>query len=110
MQSRTTRIIQPQQGDARSDMMRKDFIIQKGGKGDQAYIDATRKGNAARFLNHSCEPNVYTRTVSNNHLTGHRSQINIWFARVVQEPRGVCFALGVYIGLIILAPLPNDES
>ncbi|CAN0440026.1 unnamed protein product, partial [Ectocarpus sp. 8 AP-2014] len=31
---------------------------------DEMFIDATRKGNLARFLNHSCDPNVYMLAVT----------------------------------------------
>jgi len=30
---------------------------------DHLIIDATKKGNLARFINHSCDPNCYTRVV-----------------------------------------------
>ena len=30
---------------------------------DDLIIDATKKGNLARFINHSCDPNCYTRII-----------------------------------------------
>ncbi|CAN0297686.1 unnamed protein product, partial [Scytosiphon promiscuus] len=38
-----------------------DFIVRVGQ--DPVFLDATRKGNIARFLNHSCAPNLYMLTV-----------------------------------------------
>lgn len=35
---------------------------------DDNVIDATKKGNLARFLNHSCEPNCYTRVITVNNV------------------------------------------
>lgn len=34
-------------------------------------IDATMKGNAARFINHSCEPNCYSRVITMPDSTKH---------------------------------------
>lgn len=39
----------------------KDYVVRVD---DELFIDATRKGNVARYINHSCAPNCYKRTVS----------------------------------------------
>ncbi|CAN0183929.1 unnamed protein product, partial [Hapterophycus canaliculatus] len=39
-----------------------DFMVRVGK--DPVFLDATRKGNMMRFLNHSCDPNLYMLTVS----------------------------------------------
>lgn len=36
---------------------------------DNLVVDATLKGNAARFINHSCDPNCYSRVVD---IHGHK--------------------------------------
>lgn len=38
-----------------------DYLVRLDEKN---FIDATHKGNVARFLNHSCAPNCYMKTVS----------------------------------------------
>ncbi|CAN0595898.1 unnamed protein product, partial [Ectocarpus sp. 12 AP-2014] len=38
-----------------------EYVVRAGD--DEMFIDATRKGNLARFLNHSCDPNVYMLAV-----------------------------------------------
>lgn len=38
-----------------------DYIVRLD---EKTYIDATHKGNVARFINHSCAPNCYVKSVS----------------------------------------------
>ena len=47
---------------------------------DQYAVDATRRGNIARFLNHSCEPNCVARIVS----VGNEKRIVIYSNRDIQ--------------------------
>lgn len=41
---------------------------------DRHVIDATRKGNMCRFLNHSCEPNVFPKIIT----VGNKKRIVIY--------------------------------
>jgi len=46
-------------------------------------VDATRAGNMAHLLNHSCEPNCLSRTISARHpSTGHIADHVVIFAKV----------------------------
>jgi len=49
---------------------------------DDMIVDATRKGNIARFVNHSCEPNAYAKIVNIN-----GSKKIVIFAACVIRPR-----------------------
>ncbi|XP_058454604.1 histone-lysine N-methyltransferase trithorax [Malaya genurostris] len=44
-------------------------------------VDATMRGNAARFINHSCEPNCYSKVVD---ILGHKHIIIFAYRRIVQ--------------------------
>uniref|UniRef100_A0A182NQI1 Histone-lysine N-methyltransferase trithorax n=1 Tax=Anopheles dirus TaxID=7168 RepID=A0A182NQI1_9DIPT len=44
-------------------------------------VDATMRGNAARFINHSCEPNCYSKVVD---ILGHKHIIIFALRRIVQ--------------------------
>lgn len=48
---------------------------------DNFTVDATVKGNAARFINHSCEPNCYSRVVD---ILGKKHIIIFAFRRIPQ--------------------------
>uniref|UniRef100_A0A1B6E0P6 Histone-lysine N-methyltransferase n=1 Tax=Clastoptera arizonana TaxID=38151 RepID=A0A1B6E0P6_9HEMI len=48
---------------------------------DQFVVDATMKGNAARFINHSCEPNCYSRVID---ILGKKHILIFAFRRIPQ--------------------------
>ncbi|XP_075145916.1 histone lysine N-methyltransferase trithorax [Haematobia irritans] len=48
---------------------------------DNLVVDATMRGNAARFINHSCEPNCYSKVVD---ILGHKHIIIFALRRIVQ--------------------------
>ncbi|XP_046805122.1 histone-lysine N-methyltransferase trithorax [Lucilia cuprina] len=48
---------------------------------DHLVVDATMRGNAARFINHSCEPNCYSKVVD---ILGHKHIIIFALRRIVQ--------------------------
>ncbi|XP_014612848.1 PREDICTED: histone-lysine N-methyltransferase trithorax [Polistes canadensis] len=48
---------------------------------DHLVVDATMKGNAARFINHSCEPNCYSRVVD---ILGKKHILIFALRRIVQ--------------------------
>nr|WAB05089.1 histone-lysine N-methyltransferase trithorax [Colaphellus bowringi] len=47
---------------------------------DNFVVDATMKGNAARFINHSCDPNCYSRVVE---ILGHKHIIIFALRRIL---------------------------
>jgi len=47
---------------------------------DAEVIDATLQGNIARFINHSCDPNCYTRPI----LVNHKHRIVLYAKRDIQ--------------------------
>ncbi|XP_066586233.1 histone-lysine N-methyltransferase trithorax [Prorops nasuta] len=48
---------------------------------DHLVVDATMKGNAARFINHSCEPNCYSRVVD---ILGKKHILIFALRRIIQ--------------------------
>lgn len=44
-------------------------------------VDATRSGNLAHLLNHSCDPNCYSRTVSGE--AGHKILLRAWYMSAI---------------------------
>ncbi|CAG9828761.1 unnamed protein product [Diabrotica balteata] len=46
---------------------------------DNFVVDATMKGNAARFINHSCDPNCYSKVVE---ILGHKHIIIFALRRI----------------------------
>ena len=51
------------------------------------YIDATRKGNISRFLNHSCDPNCFLQ----KWIIGNRMLIGIFTKKAVKEGEELTF-------------------
>ena len=49
---------------------------------DLYVVDATVMGSAARFINHSCEPNCYSRIV---HVEGIASQFTLCYVIRLQQ-------------------------
>ncbi|CAH0561809.1 unnamed protein product [Brassicogethes aeneus] len=47
---------------------------------DNFVVDATMKGNAARFINHSCDPNCYSKVVE---ILGHKHIIIFALRRII---------------------------
>ncbi|XP_063697206.1 histone-lysine N-methyltransferase trithorax [Culicoides brevitarsis] len=48
---------------------------------DNFVVDATMRGNAARFINHSCDPNCYSKVVD---ILGHKHIIIFALRRIIQ--------------------------
>ncbi|XP_014816892.1 PREDICTED: histone-lysine N-methyltransferase 2B-like [Calidris pugnax] len=44
-------------------------------------VDATMHGSAARFINHSCEPNCYSRVI---HVEGHKRIVIFALRRILR--------------------------
>ncbi|CAH8264785.1 unnamed protein product [Arabidopsis lyrata] len=44
-----------------------EYLFELGEEEDQFTIDAARKGNIGRFINHSCSPNLYAQDVLYDH-------------------------------------------
>ncbi|NXK52797.1 KMT2B methyltransferase, partial [Chauna torquata] len=48
---------------------------------DAEVVDATMHGSAARFINHSCEPNCYSRVI---HVEGHKHIVIFALRRILR--------------------------
>lgn len=55
------------------------------------YIDATKKGGKARFLNHSCNPNCYVA----KWVVGKRMRMGIFSKRDIQQGEELTFNYNV---------------
>lgn len=51
------------------------------------YIDATRKGNIARFINHSCDPNAATEKWT----VGRRNRIGFFAVKDIKPGEEIVF-------------------
>ena len=59
--------------------------------GVQQYIDATKRGGKARFLNHSCNPNCYVA----KWVVGRRMRMGIFAKRDIEEGEELTFNYNV---------------
>jgi len=78
--------------------IRDDLALEKGKStymfriDDDYIVDAMFKGNASRFMNHSCEPNCYCQVVSSAPPPGpplcptQHSKVKVWQAIISMSP------------------------
>ncbi|CAM9761574.1 unnamed protein product [Scytosiphon promiscuus] len=67
-----------------------DFMVRVGE--DPVFLDATRKGNIARFLNHSCDPNLYMLTVTAGKEHAQEKRVCFFSLRNIPKGEELCYS------------------